>query len=132
MREVRVDAFTNNMIIIVKDRDKRPIDTKICQKDIESKNMYEEKCPFCKGNENYTTESTFEVIEEDNWVAKSVYNKYPILDENSLEIYGIHEVIIDTYRHNGSFYDMSEKEFYNMFKVYQNRYKKLIENNKVK
>ena len=42
MREVRVDAFTNNMIIIVKDRDKRPIDTKICQKDIESKNMYEE------------------------------------------------------------------------------------------
>ena len=47
MREVRVDAFTNNMIIIVKDRDKRPIDTKICQKDIESKNMYEEKCPFC-------------------------------------------------------------------------------------
>lgn len=132
MREVRVDAFTNNMIIIVKDRDKRPIDTKICQKDIESKNMYEEKCPFCKGNENYTTESTFEVIEEDEWVAKSVYNKYPILDENSLEIYGIHEVIIDTYRHNGSFYDMSEKEFYNMFKVYQNRYKKLIENDKVK
>ena len=61
-----------------------------------------------------------------------MYNKYPILDENSLEIYGIHEVIIDTYRHNGSFYDMSEKEFYNMFKVYQNRYKKLIENDKVK
>ena len=40
MREVRVDVFTNNMIIIVKDRDKRPIDTKICQKDIESKNSF--------------------------------------------------------------------------------------------
>ena len=48
MREVRVDDFTNNMTIIVKDRDKRPIDTKICQKDIESENMYEEKCPFYK------------------------------------------------------------------------------------
>ncbi len=132
MREVRVDIFSNDIIIVVKDRDKRPIDTKKYPDDEEGKAIYEKYCPFCKGNEFYATETTFEIADKDGWIVKSIYNKYPILDENSIEIYGIHEVMIDTYRHNGSFYDMSEEEYCNMFKMYQNRYKKLIENDKVK
>lgn len=132
MREVRVDIFSNDMIILVKDRDKRPMDTKKCPDDEEIKNIYEQYCPFCRGNEFYATDTTFEIKDKSGWIAKSIYNKYPILDENSIDIYGVHEVMIDTYRHNGDFYNMNEKEYYNMFKMYQNRYKELIENDKVK
>lgn len=132
MREVRLDVFTNNMSIIVKDREKRPMDTTKNEDYIKFENIYEKTCPFCRGNEAYTTDTTFEIKDAYGWISKSVYNKYPILDVDCKELYGIHEVIIDTYRHNGNFYNMSEEEFYNMFKIYQNRYKNLIEDDKVK
>ncbi|MGL5752342.1 MAG: galactose-1-phosphate uridylyltransferase [Paraclostridium sp.] len=132
MREVRVDVFSDDLVIVVKDRDNRPMDTKKCPDDEELISEYDKNCPFCRGNEFYATEKTFEIINEDGWTVKSIYNKYPILDENSIDIYGIHEVMIDTHRHNGAFYNMSKDEFYNMFKMYKNRYKELIINEKVK
>ena len=39
--------------------------------------------------------------------------------------------MIDTYRHNGSFYNMTEEEFYNMLLMYKDRYSNLIKNKKV-
>lgn len=39
--------------------------------------------------------------------------------------------MIDTYRHNGNFYNMDENEFYNMILMYKGRYSNLIKDEKV-
>ena len=96
--------------------------------EIELVNIYEEKCPFCRGNEQFSDITTSQIDDDLGWICKSVYNKYPIIEKQSINIVGIHEVIVDTYRHNGSFYNMSESEFKNMFIIYQNRYKEYIKN----
>ncbi|RDY24723.1 DUF4931 domain-containing protein [Romboutsia maritimum] len=131
MKEIRIDSVNNDMIVFAKDRSKRPIDVVITQTEKEVSKEYEKKCPFCRGNEELSTKETFKIQEKNDWVVKSIYNKFPILDGVGKEIYGIHEVMIDTYRHNGNFYNMTEEEFKNLFVMYKNRYKNLINDNNV-
>lgn len=128
MRDLRVDLFSGDVIIFAPDRTGRPTDMKKIEDEKELANIYEEKCPFCRGNEELSAGTTFQIKGDSGWICKSIYNKYPIIEEGAIGISGIHEVIIDTYRHNGSFYNMSEIEFKNMFLAYQNRYKEYIEN----
>lgn len=122
MREIKRDLITNDIVVVAKDRANRPMDKIKGNEDIEIDKEYEEKCPFCRGNENETDESTYEIKDNNGWITRSVYNKYPIVSSSSCGVSGVHEVIIDTYRHNGSFYNMSEDEFFNLFKMYKNRY----------
>jgi UDPglucose--hexose-1-phosphate uridylyltransferase len=131
MRDLRVDLFSGDMVIFAPDRSSRPTDIKKIKDEEEIFDIYDLKCPFCRGNEEYAAEKTFELYDEFGWVCRSVYNKYPIIDNDCKGIKGNHEVMIDTYRHNGSFYNMSEKEFYNMFLMYKNRYKEYIKDEDV-
>ena len=135
MSELRTDLFTGRSVIIAADRSKRPMKLIKNNYEIET-NEYEKGCPFCIGNENQTTKETFR-IEDKNWLVRSFYNMFPILTENydenekeeffiNLDAYGVHEVLIDTYRHNGTFFDMSVDEFELMFRMYKNRYSALI------
>ena len=103
----------------------------IDESEVDLKNEYSENCPFCRGNENSSPNSKFEIEDENGWVVRSVDNKYPIVDNFQDEIYGSHEVIIDTHRHNGSFYNMSENEFYNMILMYKHRYTEFIKDEKI-
>ncbi|MEF9990497.1 MAG: DUF4931 domain-containing protein [Romboutsia sp.] len=131
MNKLRIDSMTNDMVFFSENRSKRPIDKCRYDKDINS--SYEEKreCPFCIGNENICGEETFRLEDRDGWLVKSVKNKFPILDEISHEINGVHEVMVDTYRHDGSFYDMSTFEFENLFTMYKDRYINLSKDNKI-
>lgn len=126
MKDVRIDLFSGDMVISAPDRSSRPTDIKPIMDEEEVYDIYDLNCPFCRGNEEYAAEKTFEICNGSEWVCRSVYNKYPIIDESCEGIKGNHEVMIDTYRHNGSFYNMSEKEFNNMFLMYKNRYEKYI------
>lgn len=133
MKELRIDKITGDMIIFAADRIKRPHDKKLNQDDeLQKLNEYEEYCPFCRGNEELTTDSTFEIRRDGKWTAKSVLNKFPIIDNDSTEIFGKHEVMVETFRHDGSFYNMDEIEFKDMFTMYANRYKSLINEDGVK
>ena len=131
MRELRRDPITNDIVVIAKNRSNRPID-KFNDNDTDSKDDYKLDCPFCRGNEKYTDSSTFEIEGNSGWLARSVKNKYPIIDSLSKEIYGEHEVIIDTNRHNGSFYNMSDNEFFYLLKMYKNRYEHMAKNKNIK
>lgn len=126
MKELRIDTITNDIIIFASDRAKRPLDKVKKEEFSREKNEYEENCPFCRGNEHIADEATEEIRDETGWIARSVYNKYPILDYSSDEIFGTHEVIVENYRHDATFYDMSEEEFIIVFKMYINRYKHLM------
>lgn len=126
-RELRVDPTNNDIIIFARERASRPLDS-VKQNIAEEEHIleeYREDCPFCRGNEHKTSESVEEICIDGKWIAKAIKNKYPIVDMDSEDIYGIHEVIIENYRHNANFFNMSEEEFKIMFKMYINRYKYL-------
>lgn len=121
MKEIKIDLMNKDMIIFAEDRLKRPIDK--CNEDT-NKNIvqgYKDKCPFCRGNEDICDKETFRIENEDGWLVKSIYNKYPIIDNKSDNIYGLHEVMIDTNRHDGNFYNMTKCEFRNLIIMYRNR-----------
>ncbi|MEG2786578.1 MAG: DUF4921 family protein [Romboutsia sp.] len=126
MRDLRVDVFSGDMVIFAPDRSSRPTDLKKIKDEAPCFDSYDSKCPFCRGNEEYSSKETFEIKDNLGWICRSVLNKYPIIDNSCGKIKGNHEVMIDNYRHNSSFYNMNEKEFNNMFLMYQNRYKKYI------
>ena len=128
MKEIRIDDINNDIIIFSKDRSIRPMD-KIGDSD--EKCEYNKNCPFCRGNEEHTPKSTFKIEDENGWIVRSTNNKFPIVDNLQNNIYGSHEVMIDTYRHDGNFYNMSENEFYHMLLMYKDRYLNLIKDEKV-
>lgn len=130
MQELRIDEMNNDVIIVAKNRAKRPMDKVKNQSEEEIKIEYDKYCPFCRGNENLITKERFKIESKKGWLVKSIDNKFPIVDDLKGDIYGLHEVMIDTYRHNGNFYNMDEKEFENLFKMYKNRYTDLICNKK--
>lgn len=68
---------------------------------------------------------TYLIEKEGQWLAKSVKNKFPIVDMETDHIYGEHEVIVETHRHEGSYYNMSIDEFKHIFDIFINRYKDL-------
>lgn len=131
MKEIRVDDINSDIVIFAKERAKRPMD-KIISDDEFLNYEYSKDCPFCRGNECYTNNSRFEINDKYGWIVRSIDNKYPIVDKLQDNIYGNHEVMIDTYRHNGNFYNMNENEFYNLFLMYKNRYSEFINDEKVK
>ena len=132
MKELKSDLMTGELVIYAQDRANRPRDN---QKEYISESTTQKwvkECPFCKGNEDETCHETFKIEGETGWVARSVYNKYPMVDTQSQDIYGKHEVIVDVCDHNKNFYNMTELEFYNLLKVCKNRYNELIKDEKVK
>lgn len=132
MKEIRIDSITNDVVVFATDRSKRPVDKMRIQGEEKVTDKYKAECPFCRYNKISTSEETFKIEGEDGWLVKSLYNKFPIVDNVSNGIYGIHEVMIDTYRHEGSFYDMDEREYENLFTMYIHRYNELIKDNKIK
>ena len=127
MKEIRRDMITGDMVIYSSYRNKRPLDKVKMAGEFDSKGEeYSETCPFCKGNTGNIKEIK-EVVEKEGegWVAMSIANKFPILDLETEEIFGEHEVVIETYRHNGSYYNMNHEEFVNTFSLIRSRYREL-------
>ncbi len=133
MKELGIDTLNNSKVIIARDRKDRPMDEIKKEINKEDNEEYNKECPFCRGNEEQITEETYVIKKNTQWIVKSVKNKYPIIDNNPLnEIKGEHDVIIDTYKHNGNFYNMNEEEFYNLLLVYKKRFKDFKEDENTK
>ncbi|MGS5514646.1 galactose-1-phosphate uridylyltransferase [Clostridioides difficile] len=131
MKELRIDPITNDVVIFATDRLKRPLDTADIPNEDEEIKEYEKGCPFCKGNEAYATDTLFEIEGEEGWLVKSIYNKFPIIDDMARDVYGIHEVMIESDKHNSNFYNMNQKEFEDVFFMYRDRFREMSKNDKV-
>jgi UDPglucose--hexose-1-phosphate uridylyltransferase len=142
MSEIRTSLFSGQSVIIAKDRLKRPMKSEKTNYEIEI-NEYEEDCPFCMGNEDQTTQETFRIEEDNKWVVRSCYNMFPIITPDyelskkheffiNSDGCGVHEVLVDTYRHNGHFFNMSTHEFELLFTMYKDRYCDLIDDEDIK
>ena len=99
MKEMRRDQITGDLIIYSSYRNKRPHDTIKSNKSKSSEGpQYSDTCPFCRGNEHLNDMPTHLIEKEGQWLAKSVKNKFPIVDMETDYIYGEHEVKIYLYQ----------------------------------
>lgn len=133
MKELGRGVLDNSQVIIAEERSNRPMDKISGDENISHNKEYSKNCPFCRGNENYIEKEMDRIIENNKWVVKSVKNKYPIIDyHEDNKINGEHEVIIDTYKHNGNFFNMEEDEFYNLLLMYKKRFIDLSKDKDIK
>ncbi len=112
MSELRQNFATKEWVIISTERAKRPeelVDPARIR--TENRPEYSAKCPFCTGNEHMTTDVALEV-HSPNGNVRVVPNKFPAVNNvrppifmgddhhRTLSGYGIHDVIIESGKHN--------------------------------
>lgn len=142
MSELRQNLATKEWFVIATERAKRPKDfkkEKVDREDIPRS----PKCPFCPGNEDKTPMPALEIFQGDQWLIRSVPNKFsafqPQGDRERIAqgIYrkmngvGIHEVIIESPLHNHHYHIMTDDHLEQIVKAYLNRYLAAMEDDRV-
>jgi len=135
MPELRQNLATKEWVIVSTERAKRPEDF-ISRKEKKVIPAFSEKCPFCPGNEAQTPPEKFAIKDASGtWRVRVTNNKFAALSENIEHIvhkedgtmrsatgYGIHEVIIESPRHNALLATMTDDEALNVLTAYKERY----------
>ena len=141
MSEIRLDFVTKRPVIFTNSRENKPnyLWDKSLMNHFEKFDdvPYSKICPFCLGNDYMTPKSVYEVEENGIWQVKIVPNMYPII-KTEMEVKninefcyistGIHDVIIETPKHNETYFSMSTKHFELIYKTIHKRYVDLISN----
>lgn len=130
MSEIRKNKLTQEWIIYAVNRQKRPYEF---EKKMGEKSNKTAPCPFCKGNEEQTTEAIYQDREQ-NWSIRVFPNRFPAVErechegivkedfyENTLAI-GRHEVVVDTPNHNETIEQFSLEHLQNVLTVLQKRF----------
>ncbi len=139
MSELRQNIVYKEWVIIAKERAKRPHEFADNQPKLESDKVYDENCPFCPGNEEkFKHEEIFRMGDTNNWIVRSVHNKYPALSESleykwseegvfrTISGYGVHEVLIESPSHNVHPALMSDEELSKVVFSYKKRFDDII------
>ncbi len=154
MPEYRYNIITNRHVIIATERGKRPhdfshtgnTDIPVAASQLSS---FDDKCPFCVGNEHMTPPESYAVRSEGTkpnspgWQVRVIPNKYPALkqvDSDTIidkvdtinnavskgslhaEAAGVHEVVIQSPAHNKSFAQISTTQAGLVLKTIRQRY----------
>jgi UDPglucose--hexose-1-phosphate uridylyltransferase len=130
--EIRRDGVTGRMVIVAPHRGGRPYDYARDHHERPVRAHYEEQCPFCPGNEEELARRVFDLPdgEETNWRARVVRNKYPSLTPETpgerrregihtvIGGHGLHEVIIETPRHDLDLARMEQPDMETVVQTY--------------
>jgi len=142
MSELRQNMATKEWYVIATERAKRPHDF-LTGREKRTKPPYLESCPFCPGNEHMTPPETFRIARGDSWQVRVVPNKFSAFsskgtpERRSDGIYrtmtgvGIHEVIIESPRHDLGIALMPEEDVIDVMRAYRARYISAIEDPRV-
>jgi UDPglucose--hexose-1-phosphate uridylyltransferase len=137
MPELRYNSITRDWVIISTERAKRPDQFGHQAEAEEIIPEHDAHCPFCTGNESFSERERFQITDGDRWLVRVVANKFPALDEfatnhrkhagiyNSMQAFGIHDVIIENPRHNATLTDITHAEMVLVFQAYLRRYKEM-------
>lgn len=142
MQEIRIDPVTKRKVIISTKRGDRPSDLKEDKKEEKNRKQIDGNCPFCPGNENKTPKEIYQ-IGRVKWDIRVVPNKYFALSPDEYKIkqdnffktyigHGYHEVVIETNKHNETFYNMNKLKFRDIIDTYSKRYSELAQEKDVK
>jgi UDPglucose--hexose-1-phosphate uridylyltransferase len=129
MSEIRKDIFDNSWVIFSTNRGDRP-------NDYLNGNV---NCPFCPGHEMETPQEIISIKnKKGKWTIRVVPNRYPAVSKNNLindsriegiynalSAYGVHEVVIESEKHNALFEEMEIEKIEEILKIYAFRYKEL-------
>ncbi len=133
MPEVRLNQITGDWVIIATERAKRPEEFKHIR---EKKELprHSDSCPFCTGNEEMTPSETFRVSDgKDGWTVRCVPNKFSALTPEGIIVkrkddfkecltgIGLHEVIIETPRHDMTTALLPPEHIEDILAAYRNR-----------
>ncbi|HHY46277.1 MAG TPA: galactose-1-phosphate uridylyltransferase [Firmicutes bacterium] len=147
MPELRKDIITGNWVIVATERAKRPenFSSKKEESGVQARPSYKPDCPFCPGHEKETPPEVFSYRtpgtppDTEGWRVRVVPNKFPALSlEGDLQecrhglcvampAVGVHQVIIETPRHDASPAELAPGEFAEVLKTYRERYRTLAE-----
>jgi UDPglucose--hexose-1-phosphate uridylyltransferase len=133
MPELRLNQISREWVVIAKEKNKHPEDF------IKNngKRRHEEihaTCPFCPGNESKTPGEIYRIRDEKGWKIRVVPNKFSVLSKEgartrshaglkkSVNGVGIHEVIIETPRHNLTTATMPAEQLKEVIQTYKNRF----------
>lgn len=140
--EIRQDKTSGDWVIIAPGRGKRPSDFVKKPEGAKSREPeYDPDCPFCPGNEDKIPPILEELPGPSGaiWQTRVIPNKYPIVipeaeePESGDEFYrarpatGIHEIIIESPRHNLDLSQMPAAAVEMVLKTYRNRYLNITE-----
>ncbi|MCL2325970.1 MAG: galactose-1-phosphate uridylyltransferase [Proteobacteria bacterium] len=144
MSELRYNVVTQEWVIIAPERAKRPM-AFASTLPMGRLPEHDPECPFCPGNEAMASEETFRMVDARGaWLTRAVKNKYPALDEDvdpiesgdffrtSIRGFGIHEVIIDTPRHDSCITMLSIPQLTRVLLTYRHRYLAHADDKRVK
>lgn len=150
MPEIRWDIITEERVIIATERSRRPHDFKKADTPPAPTPEFVANCPFCVGNESMTPPEVDAFREAGTapdtpgWCVRVVPNKFPALaPDGSLQpreqgIYtladgvGVHEVIIETPRHNETPPLASPEQWREAVAMYQRRLQALAQDERLK
>jgi UDPglucose--hexose-1-phosphate uridylyltransferase len=141
MSELRQDPTTKEWVIIAGARSKRPHDL-IRHQSRQELPDFSQSCPFCPGNEAMTPPESFALRDKGNnqWLIRVFPNLFPALTPQGstrrrkkdgffldMDGVGIHEVVVESPRHNASLALVNDSQILDLLLTYQNRYNALSE-----
>lgn len=139
MSEFRQDPTTGVFVISAPQRGARPGAPKTKRRVAEPVPRFDERCPFCPGNEGQLAAILGETAAKDppGWSVRIVSNKFPALvpepsaaaptdaAHTVLAGFGFHEVIIESPRHDADLTTMGMDEIAGVLATYQSRFNEL-------
>lgn len=147
MSEIRIDPITGRQVIFARERDLRPSDlwTKEILRQDPPRQEYEPNCPFCKGNEEETPPEICRLPEGKDWQVRIVPNKFPAIGEGDIPVkrvkthalfekysgIGQHDVLIESARHNDSYFTLSPAAFVSIVRLMHQRYSEILRQKEV-
>jgi UDPglucose--hexose-1-phosphate uridylyltransferase len=140
MSEFRQDPTTGAFVISAPERGRRPGAPKTQRREAKLLARFDERCPFCPGNEGELAAILAETAAKDppGWSVRVVSNKFPALvpeppaatpkdgAHTVLPGFGFHEVIIESPHHDADLTTMAIPQIAGVLASYQARFTELL------
>lgn len=138
MPEIRQNLISRQWVIYSTERAKRPDQFRQTKEAARKLPRFNPHCPFCPGNEEKTPPESFRVPRDGNWQVRVVPNKFAALSaegelvrtqdgmKRTLTGVGIHEVIVESPRHDTTLALMDDANVGQVIGTYLERYHKVL------
>ncbi len=143
MPELRLNLISREWVVVGTSHARKPEDFRVRGNERHYSSEYVSTCPFCVGNESKTPDELLRIPKDGPWSVRVTANKFPVLDEEGERIrtnlgmkrivsgVGLHEVIIESPRHDTTLALQEPEEVARVIRVYRNRFRSVFDDKRV-